>query len=139
MGKPRKAKWYVKNGPKILGPLTSRGMRRLAEIGIVTADSLVGREGGNRWIPATKMKRLFRKADAVSDGESELGLAAHESAEPAAAARAGVATPRRMVRPALGPLPRDGLQDVFVRRCLGRREAKQGRNADRWRSRMEVT
>lgn len=85
MGKPRKARWYVKNGLAIFGPLTSPEMRKLVEEGIITADSLIGKEKGNHWAPATKVQGLFRETDAIPDGEAELRLLPLELAGPGAA------------------------------------------------------
>jgi hypothetical protein len=85
MGRTHQAKWYVRNGRTILGPLTSPEMRRLAREGIITADSLVGKGDGRHWAPATKVKGLFPTPGGASDAAAPASPPPPESSAPTVA------------------------------------------------------
>ncbi len=54
------SKWYYRIGNDKHGPIESRALKLLAEVGQITPDTLVQKEGANSWAEASRVKGLFK-------------------------------------------------------------------------------
>jgi len=59
------ALWYYRSGEIVLGPVSSKELRRRAEQNQVEPDTLVKKAPAGRWVPAGEVKGLFAPAAGV--------------------------------------------------------------------------
>ena len=57
------AEWFCQAAGHRYGPITSGELRRLADTGIVTPDTLVRKGADGRWVRAEKVQGLFDPSD----------------------------------------------------------------------------
>ena len=57
--------WFHQRGGRPSGPVDSRELRRLAEAGIVTPNTLVRRGASGRWVRAENVRGLFQRSTPV--------------------------------------------------------------------------
>jgi hypothetical protein len=62
-GKTMAAEWYYQIMGQQLGPILSAELRRLADTGTVTPDTLVRKGADGRWVCAEKVQGLFQRSD----------------------------------------------------------------------------
>ncbi len=53
------SKWYYRVGDERLGPVESKALKLLAEVGQITPHTLVQKEGASSWAEASRVKGLF--------------------------------------------------------------------------------
>ena len=54
------SKWYYRIGDEKHGPVESEALKLLAEVGQITPNTLVQKEGAKSWAEASRVKGLFK-------------------------------------------------------------------------------
>ncbi len=62
------SKWYYRVGDEKQGPIESKALKLLAEVGQITPNTLVQKEGAKSWAEASRVKGLFepKQSDSVT-------------------------------------------------------------------------
>ena len=62
------SKWYYRVGDEKQGPIESKALKLLAEVGQITPNTLVQKEGAKSWAEASRVNGLFepKQSDSVT-------------------------------------------------------------------------